>query len=101
MGTATGDYGHPLHASYWMKQLTIYLIALFFAKMGSALCTAIPYLDDFSAFILSPLAGHTKGLIFFVMFVFPLCANCIQVLFIDEMLSGRGAWEEEARPFIE
>ena len=87
-GTRTGEYGRdPLHPDMtaWTKQVVLYLTAMFLAKVIGLLIVSIPYLDDFAAMLLSPIRS-TKGLIFFVMFLFPLAANIVQVLITDQII---------------
>ncbi|CAG7996906.1 unnamed protein product [Penicillium olsonii] len=80
----SGNYGHPPHATWWLKQAIIYFMGL----LGMKICVffliqLLPFIIKIGDWALQWTEGNTAVQIFFVMLLFPVIMNAIQYYIID------------------
>lgn len=66
--------------SYWLRQLCMYFFALLLMKLGVlGLFALFPWLFDLGRWLLGWLGDNVNAQVVFVMMVFPLVMNVVQV----------------------
>ncbi|KAF7352443.1 hypothetical protein MVEN_01209000 [Mycena venus] len=92
-GFESGVYGTPPSFKYWMRQATIYIMALTTMKfMVIGLLALLPGMWTLGAWLLSWTwsgAGDTLEVIF-VMGIFPIIMNILQFWLIDSIVKASG-----------
>jgi hypothetical protein len=83
----SGNYGHPPHATWWLKQALIYFLGLF----GMKSCVFVifqlfPWLGWVGDWALRWTEGKEWVQITFVMLIFPLVMNAAQYWIIDSFI---------------
>jgi hypothetical protein len=91
----SGNYGHPPHTSWWVKQSLIYFLGL----LGMKLCVFVlfqllPWLGWVGDWALRWTEGKAWVQITFVMLVFPLVMNALQYWIIDGFIKDPAQQEE-------
>ncbi|KAJ6539740.1 vacuolar membrane protein-domain-containing protein [Mycena capillaripes] len=92
-GFESGVYGTPPSFKYWMRQATIYILALTAMKfMVIGLLALIPGLFTLAAWLLSwTWTGQGDTLeVVFVMGIFPILMNIVQFWLIDSIVKASG-----------
>ncbi|KAF2822757.1 hypothetical protein CC86DRAFT_71358 [Ophiobolus disseminans] len=95
----SGNYGHPPHATWWLKQSIIYFVGLLLMKLCVlAIFSFLPWIAWVGDWALRWTEGNTALQITFVMFVFPLIMNALQYWIIDNFIKdpehgGEGGYE--------
>ncbi|KAJ7167581.1 vacuolar membrane protein-domain-containing protein [Mycena filopes] len=92
-GFESGIYGNPPSIKYWMRQATIYVLALTTMKfMVVGLLALLPGLFTLGEWLLS--WTYTSGgdwlQVVFTMGIFPICMNIIQFWLIDSIVKASG-----------
>lgn len=83
VGLVMGQYGNPPQFYSWFKQLLLFLMAWSLVKFIVALSLyLIPIFGIIGGWILEPIKNDPRAQIVFVMFVFPLAMNILQVFAI-------------------
>ncbi|KAF2031031.1 hypothetical protein EK21DRAFT_99973 [Setomelanomma holmii] len=95
----SGNYGHPPHATWWLKQSIIYFLGLLLMKLCVlAIFAFLPWIAWVGDWALRWTEGNTALQITFVMFIFPLIMNGLQYWIIDNFIKdpehgGEGGYE--------
>ncbi|PWN53058.1 hypothetical protein IE53DRAFT_310980 [Violaceomyces palustris] len=95
-GFVSGQYRDPAapgarrsrpRISYWLKQLSTYLLTIFLMKLAVlALFDLFPFLFVFGEWLLDLFGDHKNAQIVFSMALFPLVMNVLQFWLIDTLL---------------
>lgn len=85
----SGEYGNPPRTRAFLKQLSLYILALIAAKFLLYLVFwCVPELDDWGAWLISWTYFDARVQIVFVMLVFPTVMNAIQYLVVDSIIQS-------------
>ena len=85
IGLVMGNYGSPPKFYTWFKQLILFLLAWFIVKVIVVLAlNFIPIFGIIGGWILEPIKNDPRAQIVFVMFVFPLTMNILQVILFNK-----------------
>jgi len=86
---AFGDYGNPPLFSNFMLQLLLFLSLALIMKLIVRGIIMIPFLEEMSSFLLSPLKGHPNTELVVVMVITPLCMNIFQFWVVDQLIKRK------------
>lgn len=85
----SGEYGDPPQTKAFMKQLFLYLLAVILSKIFLAVVLyAVPFLDDWGAWLISWSDYDIRIQIIFVMLIFPTFMNSIQYYVVDSIIQS-------------
>lgn len=88
-GIQSGEYGDPPKAGPYLKQLSLYLLALVLSKIVLSLVLYfVPFLDDWAAYLISWSTFDERVEIVFVMLVFPTVMNSLQYYVVDSIIQS-------------
>ena len=94
----SGEYGSSPRYTPFLKQLALYIVALFLAKIILSLVLYyVPFLDDWGAYLISWTDFDARLQIAFVMLVFPTVMNSIQYYAVDSIIQSPEFGTESAR----
>ena len=80
-GLQMGQYGTPPKFLSWFKQLILFLLAWSLVKIIVVLVLYfVPLFGIIGGWILEPIKDDPRAQIVFVMFIFPLTMNILQVI---------------------
>ncbi|CAG8497760.1 3381_t:CDS:2 [Ambispora gerdemannii] len=89
-GVRSGDYGMPPRVTWWLKQLSLFIIGLFTMKTIVVLLIHIaPFLFKLGEWSIHWTESDPKLQIVFVMLIFPLIMNIVQFWLVDQVIKKR------------
>ncbi|KAG8865411.1 hypothetical protein FRB96_000301 [Tulasnella sp. 330] len=89
-GFESGSYGNPPAFAYWLKQVSVYIVAVLAMKLAvGALLTLVPQLFVVGEWLLSWTNGDERLQIIFVMGLFPIIMNVLQFWLIDTIVKDK------------
>lgn len=93
----SGHYGHPPHATWWLKQSLIYFLGLTGMKLFVwSLFALLPWLPWVGDWALRWTEGNERLEVAFAMFIFPLAMNAVQYWIIDNIIAEKGRGKDGA-----
>lgn len=88
-GVRSGEYGEPPKFWNYVKQLTIYLLALGLMKVGIYIIVVVfPVLVHIAVWLLARLDPYPNVQVTFVLLVFPLVMNIFQYYVVDNLIQS-------------
>ncbi|KAG8952619.1 hypothetical protein FRC04_003980 [Tulasnella sp. 424] len=88
-GFESGQYGTPPSFNYWIRQASVYVLAVIVMKLAVlALLALVPSLLDVGEWLLSWTDGRTSVQIVFVMGIYPIIMNVLQFWLIDSIVKA-------------
>ncbi|KAG8986438.1 hypothetical protein FRB94_005625 [Tulasnella sp. JGI-2019a] len=90
-GFESGSYGNPPLFGYWLKQASVYIVAVLAMKLAvGALLAFVPPLFIVGGWLLSWTNGDERLQIIFVMGLYPIIMNILQFWLIDTIVKEKG-----------
>ncbi|KAG9045473.1 hypothetical protein FS837_006254 [Tulasnella sp. UAMH 9824] len=95
-GFESGQYGTPPSFNYWIRQASVYILAVIVMKLAVlALLAFVPSLLDIGEWLLSWTDGKTSVQIVFVMGIYPIIMNVLQFWLIDSIVKASAFLEAD------